>query len=150
MATNPNIAAKALELTQSQLNTIAGGGSVTKDENTYTADTGTMYLTEDTSVLFEAQNLTNEQKAQARTNIGADTVSVSDSGTSTDEVSYITINGVEKKIASSGGGGGSVDIDNTTITENSSNKIQAVGITNGTTPILYNDIYGAITTTWEV
>lgn len=147
MATNPNIAAKALELTQSQLNTIGNGGSVIKDGNTYTADTGTMYLTEDTSVLFEAQNLTSQQQAQARTNIGADTVSVSNSGTSTDEVSYITINGVEKKI---GGSGGSVDVDNTTITENASNKIQAVGITNGTTPILYNDIYGAITTTWEV
>lgn len=79
MATNPNIIPKAVELTQAQLTTIAGGGSVTKDGNTYTADAGTLYLTEDTSVLFEAQNLTSGQQAQARTNIGAGTSNFSGS-----------------------------------------------------------------------
>lgn len=113
MATNPNIIPKAVELTQAQLATIAGGGSVTKDGNTYTADAGTLYLTEDTSVLFEAQNLTNEQKAQARTNIGAGTgnsdfsgsyndltdkptlgtVSALDSGTSSGNVPVLDSNG---------------------------------------------------------
>lgn len=91
MATNPNIIPKAVELTQAQLTTIAGGGSVTKDGNTYTADAGTLYLTEDTSVLFEAQNLTNEQKAQARTNIGAGTGNSDFSGSYNDLTDKPTI-----------------------------------------------------------
>lgn len=45
---------------------------------------------------------------------------------------------------------GGSDIDNTTITKNGSDELQAVGITNGTTPLLYATIYDAITTQWEV
>lgn len=44
-------------------------------------------------------------KANARNTIGASAVSVSATGTATDEVSYITIDGVQKKLA--GGSGGS-------------------------------------------
>lgn len=111
MATNPKQMLSAVKSTDDQLETIAGGGSITSGDDTFTADEATLYLTSDTSVSFKAQNLTTEQKTQARTNIGAgeSTVSVSNSGTATDEVSYITINGVEKKLAG-GSGGGSVGL----------------------------------------
>lgn len=42
-------------------------------------------------------------------------------------------------------GGGSVDIDNVTITENSDGQIQAVGLTDGTSNLDFEDIYNAIT-----
>jgi len=45
--------------------------------------------------------------------IGANSVSVSATGTSTDTVSYITIDGVEKKLASGGGGGADPIIEDT-------------------------------------
>lgn len=64
------------------------------------------------------------------------TVSVSATGTATDKVQYITIDGVEKKISGS-------EEDNVTITKNASDKIQAVGTFNkntasGATGALYN------------
>lgn len=46
--------------------------------------------------------LSNQTDLQTALN-GKSTVSVSDSGTATDEVQYITINGVEKKLAGGGG-----------------------------------------------
>ena len=48
-------------------------------------------------------------------------VSVSSTGTATDEVGYITIDGVEKKLA---GGGGSVNIDNKTIIKNANDELE--------------------------
>lgn len=76
------------------------------------------------------------------------TVSVSATGTSTSEVQYITINGVEKKIA----GGGSEE-DNLSITKNDDDKIQTVGVIdqNDTTRAVKEwfgtrDEYDAITT----
>lgn len=79
MATNPDLAVKAVEVTSAQLDTLAGGGSLTSGNDTYTANTATLYLTEDTSVSYESQTLTTEQKTQARTNIGAGTSNFSGS-----------------------------------------------------------------------
>lgn len=45
---------------------------------------------------------------------------------------------------------GGSDLDNTTIVKNANDELQAVGITDGTTPLLYSTIYEAITTQWEV
>ena len=56
-----------------KLETLAAGGSITSGSDTYTADETAIYLTADTSVLFEEQTLTVAQKSQARTNIGAGT-----------------------------------------------------------------------------
>lgn len=54
--------------------------------------------------LYLAGNLTDGTNSISIANVvGKSTVSVSDSGTATDEVQYITINGVEKKIAGGGG-----------------------------------------------
>jgi len=74
---NPNTLPKVVKLSQAQLATIAGGGTVTKGTNTFTADEDTIYLTDDTSVSFEAQSLSSAQQLQARTNIGAGTSSFS-------------------------------------------------------------------------
>ena len=54
-----------------KLESLAAGGSITSGSDTYIADETAIYLTTDTSVLFEAQVLTPEQQAQARANIGA-------------------------------------------------------------------------------
>ena len=70
MASNP---LDKVSLTEAQLATIAGGGSITSGDDTYTADENTQYFTPDTSVSYEAQTLTAEQQAQARQNIGAGT-----------------------------------------------------------------------------
>lgn len=43
-----------------------------------------------------------------------------------------------------------VELDDTTINRNSENKLQAVGITDGTDIIDYNTLYQAISTKWEV
>lgn len=43
-----------------------------------------------------------------------------------------------------------VEIDDITITKNSQDKIQAIGITDGTDVIDYNTLYQAISTKWEV
>lgn len=79
MATNPVDLAKALRVTSAELTTLADGGSVTKGNDTYTADKKTLYLTDDTSISYEAQSLSSTQKAQARTNIGAGTSNFSGS-----------------------------------------------------------------------
>jgi len=72
MASNP---LDKVHLTEAQLATIAGGGSVVSGSDTYTADESTLYLTPDTSISYEAQTLTAEQQAQARQNIGAGSAS---------------------------------------------------------------------------
>lgn len=79
MANNPNIIPKVVKVTSVQLSTLAGGGTITKGTDTYTADENTIYLTDDTSVSFEAQSLSSSQQAQARSNIGAGTSSFSGS-----------------------------------------------------------------------
>ena len=60
-------------LSKEQLDTIANGGTISSGEDNYTADESALYLIDDDSVSFNEQSLTTEQKAQARTNIGAGT-----------------------------------------------------------------------------
>ena len=93
MATNPDLAVKAVEVTSVQLTTLAGGGSLTSGNDTYTANTATMYLTEDTSVLYESQTLTSSQQAQVRTNIGLGTAATVNTGTSSGNVPVLDSNG---------------------------------------------------------
>ena len=69
-------------LDKTKLNTLAGGGTLTSGTDTYTADENALYLVDDTSVLYETQTLTTEQKSQARTNIGLGTAAVKNSTTS--------------------------------------------------------------------
>lgn len=71
-------------------------------------------------------------------------VSVSNTGSAIDEINYITINGVEKKIASGSTG---VVIDNESITENTDGEIQAVALKNKglrvtSTAIVYGNFDG--------
>ena len=47
MATNPDKTAKVVKLSSYQLSQLAGGGTITFDGNTYTADPDTIYLVED-------------------------------------------------------------------------------------------------------
>ena len=115
MATNPNKIAKTVKITKAQLETIAGGGSVTVGSDTYTADLNATYLTPDDSVSYEAQNLSSSQKAQARTNIGAEAVankvtSLSNASTDTEYPSakcvYDLVGDVETLLTTLNNGGG--------------------------------------------
>lgn len=60
-----------LYLSQSQLDSLANGNSLTLGSDTYTADETALYLTPDTSLSYESQSLTSEQKTQAKANIEA-------------------------------------------------------------------------------
>lgn len=79
MANNPKKVTVFNQVTDAQLATLAGNGTVTKGSDTLTADEGAAYLTADTSVSYKAQTLTSTEKAQARTNIGAGTSNFSGS-----------------------------------------------------------------------
>ena len=79
MANNPNTLPKVVKLSQEQLSIIAGGGTVTKGTDTFTADEDTIYVTPDTSLSYESQSLSSAQQLQARTNIGAGTSNFSGS-----------------------------------------------------------------------
>ncbi|MCQ2574565.1 MAG: phage tail protein [Alphaproteobacteria bacterium] len=88
------------------------------------------------STAISTHNTSNTAHSDIRTAVASkSTVSVSATGTATDEVQYITIDGVEKKLA----GGGSEE-DNLSITKNASDKIQTVGV------IDQNDTTAAIKT----
>lgn len=79
MATNPKKITLFNKVTKQQLNTLAGGTPITKGSDTLTPQEGVGYLIPDTSVSFEAQNLSTAEKTQARTNIGAGTSNFSGS-----------------------------------------------------------------------
>lgn len=59
MATNPVNLAKALRVTNAELTTLAGGGSITKGNDTYTADNKTLYLTDDTTESVETYTVSS-------------------------------------------------------------------------------------------
>lgn len=81
MANNPKIITVMNKVSEEQLGILADNGTITKGDDTLTADEGAAYLTPDTSVSYAAQTLTTEQKTQARTNIGAGTSNFSGSYT---------------------------------------------------------------------
>ena len=56
MATNPK---KIVSLSSAQLETLAGGGSITSGDDTYTADENTLYLIPDVIDNTPTQNSTN-------------------------------------------------------------------------------------------
>ena len=73
MANNPkSIAVIDYIKTEANLQTLVGGGTLTRDSDTLTADESRIYLVDDDSVSFNAQTLNSSQQAQARTNIGAE------------------------------------------------------------------------------
>lgn len=81
------------KVSEEQLGILADNGTITKGDDTLTADEGAAYLTPDTSVSYAAQTLTTEQKTQARTNIGAGTSNFSGSYTDlTDKPTIPTVN----------------------------------------------------------
>ena len=79
MANNPKVQTIFYKANDEQIETLRNGGTITKDGNTFTASVDNAYLIPSSSVSFKPQSLTAEQKAQARTNIGAGTSSFSGS-----------------------------------------------------------------------
>lgn len=75
MATNPKKITILNLVSDDQLSALSGGENITKGDDTLTPSLDVIYLTRDTSVSYEPQELTEAQKAQVRQNIGAGSAS---------------------------------------------------------------------------
>lgn len=124
-------------LNKPTLATVATSGSYNDLTNKPTIPTKTSDLTNDSdyqtgtqvNTAISTHNSSSSAHSDIRTAVaGKSTVSVSATGTATEEVKYITIDGVEKKLA--GGSGGGSEEDNISITKNDDDKIQTVGTIN--------------------
>ena len=75
MATNPKKITILNLVSDDQLSALSAGENITKGDDTLTPSLDMIYLTKDTSVSYEPQELTEAQKAQVRQNIGAGSAS---------------------------------------------------------------------------
>lgn len=138
MATNPKTVPIANKVDATQLQTLAGGGSITKGGDTYTADERALYLTEetiDTTPTANSDNLvTSGGVYNALPTVNNPTITVTQGGVT--KGSFTLNQSSAQTIALDAGGGGSstdVQINSTSITSGGVANIQTKGTYNAST-----------------